>query len=70
MVSNSLKLRHTANWSAGRERSQGRSCWAYAAPHTIHTLIKRTERESMVTHTLRPTLSPAPVNPIADKNVK
>jgi hypothetical protein len=70
MVSNSHKLRHPANWSAGRERSQGGSCWAYAAPHTIHILIKRTELESMVTHPLRPTLSLAPVNPIADKNVK
>ena len=70
MVSNSHKLRHTANWPAGRERSQGRSSWAYAAPHTIHTLIKRAERERMVTHPLRPTLSLAPVNPIADKNVK
>jgi hypothetical protein len=69
MVPNSLKFRHTANWSAGRERSQGRSCWAYAAPHTIHTLIKRTERESMVTHPLRPNLLLAPVNPMTDKDV-
>jgi hypothetical protein len=70
MVSNSHKLRHTANWSTGRERSQGRGCWAYAAPHTIRTLIKRAERESMVTHPFRPTLSLVPVNPIADKDVK
>jgi hypothetical protein len=70
MVSSSHKLRHTPNWSAGRERSQGRSCWTYAAPHTINTVIKRTERESMVTHPLRLTLSLAPVNPITDKNVK
>lgn len=70
MVSNSHKLRHTANWSAGRERPQGRGCWAHAAPHTIDILIKGTELESMVTHPLRPILSLAPVNPIADKDVK
>ena len=62
MVSNSYKLCDTANCSAGRERSQGRSCWAYAATHTIHTIIKRTERENMVTHPFRLYLSLAPMN--------
>jgi C1A family cysteine protease len=65
MVSNSHKLCHTANFSAGHERPQGGSCWAYAAAHAIQSLVKTAERDDMVTNSLV-----GPVDLLADEHVK
>jgi hypothetical protein len=48
VVSNRVKLCRTANRTASRKGSQGRSRWPNSAAHAKHPLVERAECENMV----------------------